>query len=296
MSVPLAVTDAALHLPAFRPRLVAIDLDGTCLDADQRLHPRSRDAIRATVAGGTEVVIATGRMYRSALPWARELHIVAPLICYQGAVLRCMPAAHAPQHDGVPQGELIAEDALEASVALEALRTARAKDWHIQAYLDDRLLCEQDRPEAHLYARIAEVPIVFVDDLEPLLAQGSTKMVCVVDDSDGAADCESTLRQALGAGARVVRSLPQFVEITNPLVSKGRALQRVCARLAVDPAEIVAVGDAPNDADMLEMAAWAVAVESAAAEVLALADAVCAPPQRAGVADVLEALQLSRRP
>ena len=39
-------------------------------------------------------------------------------------------------------------------------------------------------------------------------------------------------------------------------------------------------------------AGYAVAVSSSRPEVLAAADAVCAPPEQAGVADVLEALGL----
>jgi Cof subfamily protein (haloacid dehalogenase superfamily) len=275
-------------------RLCAIDLDGTMLDSEQRLHPRTREAVRAAIAGGVVVVVATGRMYRSALPWARELGVTAPLLCYQGAVVRELPDDSSPVDHGVPLGTLLFEDSLSPAVAVEALHTARSGGWHVQAYLDEQLLCEEDRPEAHLYARIAQVPIDFVDDLEPLVsARGSTKIVCVVEDPAEANRCEATLRERLGASAHVTRSLPPFVEVTNPVASKGRALQRLCARLGVELDAVLAIGDAPNDTDMLAAAGFAVAVQGAAPEVLAAADAVCAPPEHAGVADVLDALGLA---
>jgi Cof subfamily protein (haloacid dehalogenase superfamily) len=281
-------------LPALRPQLVVLDLDGTCLDLrDQSLHPRTRDAVRATVRGGTMVVIATGRMYRSALPYAREMQVVAPLVCYQGAVVRDMPREGDPVVDGIPLGRLLFEVAVAPDVALHALQVARQGGWHRQAYQDEQLLCEEDRPEAHLYAGIAQVPITFVDDLAPHLRRGTTKFVCVVDDERGVDECEQTLRSALGDAARVNRSLPQFVEVTNPRAGKGAAVARLCETFGVPLERVVAVGDAPNDADMLEVAGYAVAVEGATEEVLRVADAVCPQPAEAGVAAVLERLGLT---
>jgi Cof subfamily protein (haloacid dehalogenase superfamily) len=279
--------------PAFVPEAVVLDLDGTLLDGDQHLDARARDAVRTAIARGLRVVLATGRMYRSALPWARELGVRCPLICYQGAVVRALPTEDAPTVDGVPLGELIAEDALAPEVAVTVIECARRGGWHVQAYLDERLLCEEDRPEGHLYARIAQVPLVVVDDLVAAVRErGSIKVVCVVDDPPEADRCERTLRECLGERARVTRSLPPFVEVTDPNASKGRALRRLAAHCGFDVARAVAVGDAPNDADMLAAVGYAVAVEGAPAEVLGVADVTCPPPDAAGIAVVLEALGL----
>jgi Cof subfamily protein (haloacid dehalogenase superfamily) len=292
-AAPPDIRDAPL--PARRPGRVILDLDGTCLDVeDQLLHPRTREAVRAASRSGVAVVIASGRMFRSALPYARELEVTAPLVCYQGAVVRALPVEGDPLLDGgVPLGRLLFEDPLAPEVALRALRVAREGGWHRQAYQDEKLLCEEDRPEAWLYARIADVPITFVPDLEPLLQRGSTKFACVVEESPAVDQCEAAMHSALDEVARVTRSLPQFVEITNPVASKGKALARLCAHLGLRLEDAVAVGDAPNDGDMLSSAGYAVAVSTAPPPVLQLVDAICAPPREAGVADVLERLGLA---
>jgi Cof subfamily protein (haloacid dehalogenase superfamily) len=275
--------------------MAILDLDGTCLDLrDQSLHPRTRAAVRAAVGNGVTVVIASGRMYRSALPHARDMGVLAPLVCYQGASVREMPAEGDPLVEGIPLGRLLFEDPVEPEVAQRALQVARRGGWHRQAYQEERLLCEEDRPEAHLYARIAGVPITFVDDLEPLLQRGTVKLACVVDDAVEVARCEAAMRGALEGLARVTRSLPQFVEITNPVASKGKALARLAERLGVGLDQAVAVGDAPNDADMLAAVGFAVAVAGAPGVLLREADAVCSGPAEGGVADVLERLGLSR--
>lgn len=292
-TVPAPPSILEAPLPAQRPELVILDLDGTVLDAhDQALHPRTRDAVRATVRGGTRVIIASGRMYRSALPHARELQVVEPLVCYQGALVRALPEEGDPIVDGIPLGRLLFEDPLDADVALRCLSVAREGGWHRQAYQDEQLICEEDRREAHLYAEIADVPITLVEDLAPLLRRGTTKFACVVEDLAETQRCEDAMRAALGSTARVTRSLPPFVEVTNPVASKGKALQRLCGSLGVRLDCAVAVGDAPNDADMLAAAGYAVAVAGAPGSLLREADAICAPPGEAGVADVLERLGL----
>ena len=79
----------------FQPRLVVLDIDGTLIDGNLVLHPRTRDAVRVAAAR-LPVILATGRMYRSALPWARELHVTEALVCYQGALVREQPQGDQP--------------------------------------------------------------------------------------------------------------------------------------------------------------------------------------------------------
>ncbi len=277
---------ASATLPGWKPELVALDLDGTCLTAAVEPHPRTASTIGAA-AKRLPVVIASGRMYRSALPWARRLGVTAPLICYQGALVRGQPATNSDT-----PGTVIAEFTLDRATATQAISIARQHGWHRQAYRNDRLLCEEDRPEAHFYDRIAAVGIDYVDDLEAAVGDGSTKVVCVVSDEATALRCEAAMREALDGAARVVRSMSPFVEITNPQATKGRALQRLCRHLGADIAKTIAIGDAPNDADMLEAAGFGVAIEGSRDAVLRVAQATCAPPEQAGVASVLEAFGL----
>lgn len=288
---PLA--SSATHVPPsiseyatdFLPKLVVLDVDGTLIDQDLKLHPRTAAAV-AAAARRLPVILATGRMYRSVLPWARQLGITEPLVCYQGALVRELPDEEVP-------GRVLFEEALPAGVAVRAIEIARAHDWHRQAYVHDELFCEQDRPEAHFYARIAGVPIRFVDDLAAVVSGGSTKIVCVSEDRAVVEACIAAMSAEFGDRARVTRSMEEFVEMSSPRVNKASATELVCRRTGLSLAEAVAVGDAPNDVDMLEAAGCGIAVRIARPEVLAAADATCAPPDQAGVADVLERFGLT---
>jgi HAD superfamily hydrolase (TIGR01484 family) len=237
------------------------------------------------------VVIATGRMYRSALPWARRLGVRAPLVCYQGALIQAMPDPD--PGEGLAYGRVVATEILDAATAQLAIAVAREHGWHRQAYVDDNLLCEEDRPEARLYAHVGVVPIEFVDDLALAVAGGTVKVVVVILDKDEAVRCRVAMTAALGARAHVTPSYPQFIEVASPRAGKGPAVRRLAEELGVDLSRAVAIGDAPNDVDMLETVGFGVVVEGALPEVLGHAACTCPVPAEAGVADVLTALGLA---
>jgi hydroxymethylpyrimidine pyrophosphatase-like HAD family hydrolase len=230
-------------------------------------------------------------MYRSALPWARRLGIRTPLACYQGALIQAMPDPD--PGEGVVYGRVVATETLDGATAQLAIAVAREHGWHRQAYVDDTLLCEEDRIEARRYSSIGAVPIRFVDDLSVAIAAGTVKVVCVVIDPEEAVRCRVALTEALGARALVTPSLPQFIEVASPRAGKGPAVRRLAEDLGVDLSRAVAIGDAPNDVDMLEAVGFAIAVEGALPEVLGHAACTCPPPQEGGVADVLVALGLA---
>jgi hydroxymethylpyrimidine pyrophosphatase-like HAD family hydrolase len=61
-----------------------------------------------------------------------------------------------------------------------------------------------------------------------------------------------------------------------------------CTEQGLDPDAVLAVGDGANDLELLEGAAVACAVATAASAVLARADHVIGPPSRGGWAAVLD--------
>ena len=69
-------------------RAIATDLDGTLLGADGTLGARNRDALLTARDAGLEVILATARWYRLALPVADSLGLEGPLIACQGAEVR----------------------------------------------------------------------------------------------------------------------------------------------------------------------------------------------------------------
>ena len=70
-----------------RPDLIACDVDGTLFDDDETITPRTRDAVRAAVAGGAHFILATGRPPRWVHPVVEALGFAPMAACANGAVI-----------------------------------------------------------------------------------------------------------------------------------------------------------------------------------------------------------------
>jgi len=264
-------------------RLVAIDLDGTLVNDALTIHERDLAAVKAATATGVHVVIATGRMFRSSLPYARMLGLTGPIINYQGAVIR-----------DITSEEVLYKCELTVEMQQRVLGLAEPRDWHVNAYVDEKVYTERARPEADLYERISGVPYETVGSLSSWVSRDSTKMVLVDLDQAGVPQRMAELTEWIGSVARVTRSLAWFVEVINPQVSKARALALVAARLGVAQADVCAIGDNKNDEEMISWAGFGVAMGDAPSEVKQIARHVTRTVNEAGVADVFERFVLGR--
>jgi Cof subfamily protein (haloacid dehalogenase superfamily) len=257
--------------------LVACDLDGTLLAADLVIRERTRWAIAAARAAGVRVAIATGRMFRSALPYARAAGIGEPIICYQGAAV-VDPAT----------GEFLRHEPIPLPAAREAIAAVRKAGYTLNAYVDDELYVAEVTPEAERYAVFQNLEIHAVGDLLAWLSAPPTKLVAVGE--PGQMDALKTVVvPLLGDRLHISKSLPIFLEFSRKGITKGSGLAFLARRLGIERGRVVAFGDAENDVELLEWAGYGVAVATADDSLRALADLVCPPAEEEGVAQVLEA-------
>lgn len=257
-------------------RLVAYDLDGTLVDRDNVVRPRVRSEVARVRAAGIAGCVVTGRMYQSALPIARELELDAPMVCYQGA------AIVNPQSDDV-----LFDMPLANPIALEIASLAKKDGMHVQLYRNDNYYCERRTPFSDMYARIAGVEPIVVQSLSEAFATSESTKAVVIADAEDAARHAERMQRHFGKRAYVTRSYPEFVEMLNPLVDKGEALEFVAARLGIAMSEVMAIGDSWNDAPLLHVAGIKVAMGSAPSEIRSIADAVVGDVAHDGVAEAL---------
>jgi hydroxymethylpyrimidine pyrophosphatase-like HAD family hydrolase len=79
-----------------------------------------------------------------------------------------------------------------------------------------------------------------------------------------------------------------LIEFSAPGVSKGTGLARLAAEQGIAPADVLAVGDMPNDLSMLRWAGYGVAMANAHPAVLEVADEITKGNAEDGLAVVLE--------
>jgi HAD superfamily hydrolase (TIGR01484 family) len=257
-------------------RLVASDLDGTLLRGDLSVSERTRTAIHEARRAGIDFVAVTGRPARSVRVLNERLGLEGIAVCANGAVLYDL------DNDTVLNQTLLgAEVALRIVGGLRETAPGVAFAWEDA----DGFGCEPT------WGRDPMTPIDRVelgDPLElicaPLLKVLARHRALDFDELAEAA------RELAGDDAVVTWSTRQVIEVSAAGVTKAFALERVCDRFGLKPAEVIAVGDMANDLSMLAWAGHGVAVANADPAVLAAVDEVTASNEDDGVALVLERL------
>ena len=259
------------------PKLVASDLDGTLLTSDGTVTERTRRAIAAAETAGATVVFCTARPPRWLRPLAEATGHRGVAICANGAML----------------WDLHTESALETS----PLDPSTARE--VVARLQDELpggawAVERAQSFGHEPAYVPRWPVpedTTVDAVHALITEPAVKLL-LRHETLTADTLLDRARAACGHLAEFSHSSTSdtLLEIAACGVSKATALARLCERRGIDPRDVIAFGDMPNDLPMLAWAGHGVAVANAHPEVIAAADEVTASNDESGVALVLERL------
>ena len=260
-------------------KLVALDLDDTLLNAEFKISERNLEAIRRLAGSNIMVTIATGRMFRSAARYARELEINLPLIVYHGAMMR---EAH--------NGTMIRYCPVPVDPALEILKLTAAEGFHVNLYIDDQIFVQEENEVSRYYQTIAPIPVEAVGELSAFLkhrAQEPIKL-SIINREERLDKLQQYLEEQYAGRLSVLQSRPYFLEITSFEATKGRALKYLGDLQNISREEIVAIGDSYNDVDMLRFAGMGVAMANAPAVVQEAADVITKSNLEDGVAVFLE--------
>ncbi|MGI6587240.1 MAG: Cof-type HAD-IIB family hydrolase [Peptococcia bacterium] len=262
-------------------KLIAIDLDDTLLHDDLTISARAKKDIREVIAQGITVTLATGRMFAAALPYARELELDVPLITYQGAMVKYV------------NGRIIHHQTLPLEVAQKVIDLVRPYGYHVNIYVDDELFMEQDSPEGRHYVSITKVPPKYVDvgSFDQLWAE-PTKLVILAED-EKLKLLAKELNQKFKGMLNINRTLPCLLEMTHYQADKGNALKALAESLDLQAENVMAIGDSPNDVEMIKYAGFSVAMENAIPQLKEQVDYVTLSNNDDGVAEVLEKFVLT---
>ncbi|MEG6523037.1 Cof-type HAD-IIB family hydrolase [Desulfotomaculum sp. 1211_IL3151] len=257
-------------------KLIAIDLDDTLLNTNLTISPRNKEYIQRAKDAGIHITLATGRMYCSALPYAKELGLNLPLITYQGALVKEIQTDEILIHRPVP-----------LDPAREVIQRCRQLGYHINVYVNDTLYVEKMSPEAAAYQKISGIPAHPVGDLLEFLKEAPTK-VLLVGSSEKLDELEQEMTKQYSTSLHICKSKPHFLEFSHPQATKGHALDTLAKDWGLTPDQIIAIGDAPNDLEMLQYAGLGVAMSNGDPTVQALADYITSSNDHDGVAEVIE--------
>ena len=233
-------------------RLIAVDMDGTLLDASDRIDPTLWPLLRELDRRGIAFCPASGRQYANLAARFEGVGDRLVFIAENGAYVA---------RDGKElSSDVLADDAVGRVV--ETVRELAASGADVGVVVCGKRSAYIERHDA---AFIAECDTYYallerVDDL--LLVQDDVLKVAVFDFGFA----ELTTAPALApfrATHQVVVSGAHWVDVMNATTDKGAALLQVQAALGVTRAQTMAFGDYLNDLELLDAAEYSFAMADA---------------------------------
>jgi Cof subfamily protein (haloacid dehalogenase superfamily) len=263
-------------------RLLVLDIDGTLVDEANGIRDRVLHALRSVQCRGVEIALATGRLFRTALPIYRSIDLTLPLICCEGALIRHPETGFV--HGHWPLDRDVAERLLDHTEELR-LDGRLSVHFHIQ---DDIYISNSSEASIKYFAGSNAEPIV-VPDLRRFLDQATTKVAVVSENAEVIARFGRELKNSHSRAQVAVHNSVTVLEAFHPDVNKQLAVRYLAEEiLSLRPENVMAIGDDVADIEMLQYAGLGVAMGNAPAAVRAVADWVATGIAEDGVARAVE--------
>lgn len=259
-----------------KPELIAFDLDDTLLRDDGTISERTLHDLHRLAKEGIITVIATGRMYATAKPYADLLALPdMPLILFSGALIQKI------------SGEKLYEKTLSPEITAQINKAAFRHGWTAQTYINDTLYVREKNSFVESYERHTGICAVETGTIDKIPQQGADKIL-IHGRADELPAVKEYLSKVTGQEAELLFSRSEYLEIMASGTSKGKALEVVCDYYKIDVSRAMAFGNGQNDTEMLKKAGFSVAVANSAYEVKKVADFVTESNNEDGVAVALE--------
>ncbi|MFK2825829.1 Cof-type HAD-IIB family hydrolase [Bacillus sp. B190/17] len=260
--------------------LIVVDLDGTLLTDDKKISPRTKQVLAKAREQGHEVMIATGRPYRSSGIYYRELELTTPMVNFNGAFV------HHPRNNSWG----IYHEPMDMKTAAEVVEACHDFNFHniVAEVQDDLYFHYHDEKLINLFSM--GNPAVTTGDLRQMLIHDPTCMLIHATE-----ETAPLIRDHLSdVHAEVIhhrRWSPPWhvIELVKLGLNKAIGIQRAAADLNIPKERIIAFGDEDNDLEMIEYAGIGVAMGNGIDELKTIANEVTLTNEEDGVASFLEA-------
>lgn len=252
-------------------KVLALDLDGTVLTDEQKIHPEVKKAIQEA-QHHCEVVIVTGRHHTAAKPYYRELGLNTPIIGCNGTYI------YDYQRD-----RFLIQNAINREDALQFVALANEHQMKLVMYIKEAMVYSRQNPIAYMQ-RLEQWASQYLPSLRPDIRQieSFSQQIRQTDYIwkfviEGEVDAVEHLAkhpfiQQQFSGERSWSNRIDFMVKGN---NKGARLAEYIASLGYQPSQVMAVGDNHNDISMLNYAGLGVAMNNADPLVKANAQQIC---------------------
>ncbi len=254
-----------------RPRLVALDIDGTLTPVGSNdISPAVKAAITRVIEHGTKVVLSTGRSLIGVTPIAAQLP-VSFAICSNGAVWWDPATGEIPKRTTFDPGPTVKTLQALLPGAVFAVERTGVGNLALGHFLP-----------GDLWGKTVDATF------DEIAATPTPRLVMRWVDHTPAELSFAVKDLELPGIEWSVDHTEAWLTAVPPDVTKGSALDELCGELGISPEDALAIGDGTNDVEMLRWAGLGVAMGQAPAVVQEAADEVCPTILEDGAAQVLD--------
>lgn len=269
-----------------RFRLIGFDLDGTLLDQNRTLRPRTADALALASDNGCNIAITSGRNFLAVPKMIRDLSFIRYFILCNGALI------YDRQSD-----IYLYECSIPLETALSIYRDLGKTEVYYDCYLQDGAWAQ-----AHQLEKVHEMVSdpthlkVLYDTREPkedlieaLRERGKDvcKVQAIFRDTETRDRVMAEMKEKYPS-LEITTAYTYNLEFNMPDATKGKGLIKLAQILGIERKYVAAFGDGGNDISMIEEAGTGIAMANAPVEVLTHADFIAPSNSEDGVARVLE--------
>lgn len=244
--------------------LIAIDLDGTLLNAAHQVSPANRAALHRAHDAGVKVVLCTGRA------WAETRDVVRQI----GLDLDAAVTAGGAATIEVATGRSLDTQPIDLAIAAECAAAIAGLGYAFLWLTDEGAVGHDgfavDGPNRHAaFDRwLAGTPCRVIESARLPSDPPAPLRLTVVDDADPLGAVALRLQRDFdGRLSHNILSAPAYnlrlVEIFAAHVNKWSAVERLCGRWGLDPRRTAAIGDDVNDLHLIRGAGLGVAMGNA---------------------------------
>lgn len=263
-------------------KLIAMDLDGTLLNDQKVITEKTKAALMAAQNKGIRLALASARpspglfRERDALDMQNFNGI---LMSYNGG--RIVDAE---------TGKVLFETSMDLQETKQVLR--QLEKLPVTPILDDGAkfyVTDKDGYKVDYECRNNNMICSEVGNLADFLTFAPIKILMSVQPEE-LPIVQKQIAAFLPESLTVVQTAAFYLEIIPKVINKGQGIRDICKVLDMEPAEVIAFGDAENDIPMLRAAGMGVAMGNAQETVKAAADMVTLSNNDDGIAAALEKL------
>ena len=235
-------------------KLVAIDMDGTLLSSSHQISEKNREAIIKAMDKGVKIVLCSGRTINSLLTFTSELGVLGEeeyVVGHNGAAAM-----------RIIDQEYIYENSLTGKEAKEIAAVCDGVNANYTIYTFDEAMTPKDNPHGRYEADLNSMSLK-IRHPNTIHDEEKIAKVLIMDDEDVLDSYVGVIKKHFEEKYNLVRSLPIYLEIMRKEVNKMSGIMAVANLHGIKESEIIAIGDAPNDLEMIEGAGLGIAMGNA---------------------------------